>query len=159
MAEDPRREIMGAAARLLRATGERWAELVARLDVGDEQLEAAWAEDAEVLCAALRTLGEEPRPRRSPGRMLVSNDAVRRYGARSAGDLQSPATRRRWPELPSASTDTASSAIRSRIATHGPRGRPERITPCAVSRSAKAALHSARVFMPPVRVVFPPFWR
>ncbi len=53
------REIMGAAARVLRATGERWAELVAREGIGDEHLEDAWAEDAELLCAALRTLGEE----------------------------------------------------------------------------------------------------
>ncbi len=53
------RETMSAAAQVLRATGERWAELVVRLDLGDRQLEAAWAEDAEILCAALRTLDEE----------------------------------------------------------------------------------------------------
>ena len=53
------REVMGAAAKVLRATGERWAELVARLDLDDEGLEAAWVEDAEILCAALRTLEEE----------------------------------------------------------------------------------------------------
>ena len=40
--------VMSAAAQVLRATGERWAELVARLDLGDGQLEAAWAEDAEI---------------------------------------------------------------------------------------------------------------
>ncbi len=59
MSDVPVREIMSAAAQVLRATGERWAELVARLDLGDEQLEAAWAEDAQILCAALATLGEE----------------------------------------------------------------------------------------------------
>ena len=53
------REIMGAAAQVLRATGERWAELVDRSELGDRQLEAAWAEDAETLCAALTTLDEE----------------------------------------------------------------------------------------------------
>ena len=53
------REVMSAAARVLRATGERWAELVAREELGDRQLEAAWAEDAEILCAALRTLDGE----------------------------------------------------------------------------------------------------
>ena len=59
MAEVPVREIMSAAAQVLRATGERWAELVAHEGIGDDQLEAAWAEDAEILCAALSTLGEE----------------------------------------------------------------------------------------------------
>ncbi len=53
------RETMGAAAKVLRATGERWAALLDRLDLGDRQLEAAWAEDAEILCAALRALDEE----------------------------------------------------------------------------------------------------
>ncbi len=50
---------MSAAAEVLRATAERWAELVDREDLGDRQLEAAWAEDAEILCAALDTLGDE----------------------------------------------------------------------------------------------------
>ena len=59
MAEVSVRETMSAAAEVLRATGERWAELVARLDLGDERLEAAWVEDAEILCAALHTLGDE----------------------------------------------------------------------------------------------------
>ena len=59
MGEEPVREIMGAAAKVLRATGERWAELLDREDLGDEHLEATWAEDAEILCAALCTLGEE----------------------------------------------------------------------------------------------------
>ena len=59
MAEVPVREVMSAAAQVLRATGERWAELIASEDLGDRQLEAAWAVDAELLCAALRTLGEE----------------------------------------------------------------------------------------------------
>ena len=59
MADVPVREVMSAAAQVLRSTGERWAELVARLDLGDGQLEAAWADDAEILCAALRTLDEE----------------------------------------------------------------------------------------------------
>ena len=53
------RGVMSAAAHVLCATGERWAELVARLELGDEQLEAAWAKDAQILCAALRTLGGE----------------------------------------------------------------------------------------------------
>ena len=66
MGEEPLRETMGAAAEVLRATGERWAELLARLELGDEQLEAAWAEDAYILCAALRTLDEEVRRRGSP---------------------------------------------------------------------------------------------
>ncbi len=48
---------MGAAAKVLR-TGEPWAALIDR-ELGDEQLEAAWAEDAATLCAALGTLGEE----------------------------------------------------------------------------------------------------
>ncbi len=68
MAEQSLRETMGAAAEVLRATGERWAELLARLELGDEQLEAAWAEDAEILCAALRTLDEEAKRRGSPWR-------------------------------------------------------------------------------------------
>ena len=59
MSEVSVREVMSAAAQVMRATGERWAALVARLELGDRQLEAAWAEDAEILCAALRTLGEE----------------------------------------------------------------------------------------------------
>ncbi len=59
VSDEPLREIMGAAAQVLRATGERWAELVEGEDLGDERLEAAWAEDAEILCAALRTLGGE----------------------------------------------------------------------------------------------------
>jgi hypothetical protein len=59
VAEVPLREVMSAAARVLRATGERWAELVDCEELGDEQLEAAWAEDAELLCAALSTLGGE----------------------------------------------------------------------------------------------------
>ena len=59
MADEPVRETMSAAAEVLRATGERWAELVARSELGDPQLEAEWAEDAEILCAALSTLGEE----------------------------------------------------------------------------------------------------
>ncbi len=59
MSEVSLREVMSAAAQVLRATGERWAELVAREELGDRQLEAAWAEDAEILCAALVTLDEE----------------------------------------------------------------------------------------------------
>ncbi len=59
MPDEPLREVMSAAAQVLRSTGERWAELVVRLDLDDRQLEAAWAEDAEHLCAALSTLGEE----------------------------------------------------------------------------------------------------
>ena len=59
MADEPLREVMSAAAQVLRATGERWAELVAHEGIGDRQLEAAWAEDAEILCAALTTLDEE----------------------------------------------------------------------------------------------------
>ncbi len=53
------REVMSAAAQVLRATGERWAELVDCEDLGDRQLEAAWVEDAETLLAALRTLGDQ----------------------------------------------------------------------------------------------------
>ena len=53
------REVMSAAAQVLRATGERWAELVDCEDLGEKQLEATWTEDAEILCAALRTLDEE----------------------------------------------------------------------------------------------------
>ncbi len=53
---------MGAAAQVMRATGERWAALSERADLGDEQLEAAWAEYAELLCAALSTLAEEREP-------------------------------------------------------------------------------------------------
>ena len=59
MAELPVREVMGAAAQVLRATGERWAELVDCEDLSESQLEAAWAEDAEILCATLSTLAEE----------------------------------------------------------------------------------------------------
>jgi hypothetical protein len=59
VAEVPLREIMGAAAQVMRATGERWAELVDGEDLSEKQLEAAWAEDAENLCAALGTLAEE----------------------------------------------------------------------------------------------------
>ena len=59
MAKERLGATMSAAAQVLRATGERWAELLARLDLDDRQLEAAWAEDAEHLCAALSTLGEE----------------------------------------------------------------------------------------------------
>ncbi len=59
VSDEPLREIMGAAAQVLRATGERWAALIDCEDLGDEELEAAWAEDAEILCAALDTLGEE----------------------------------------------------------------------------------------------------
>ncbi len=40
MPDDPVREIISATARVLRTTGERWAELVARADLGSEQLEA-----------------------------------------------------------------------------------------------------------------------
>ena len=57
--EEPLREIMSAAAQVMRATGERWAALVASEDLSERELEAAWAEDAELLCAALSTLGEE----------------------------------------------------------------------------------------------------
>ena len=53
------REIVRAAALVMRATGERWAALVAREDLSERELEADWAEDAEVLCAALGTLGAE----------------------------------------------------------------------------------------------------
>ena len=59
MTDEPLREIIGAAAHVMRATGERWAALIADEDLSDEQLEAAWAEDAELLCAALTTLAEE----------------------------------------------------------------------------------------------------
>ena len=59
VSDEPLREITGAAAHVLRATAERWAELVGCEDLADDQLEAAWAEDAEALCAALRTLDEE----------------------------------------------------------------------------------------------------
>ena len=59
MADEPLRETMGAAAQVMRATGERWAALVADEDLSEGELEAAWAEDAEVLCAALTTLAEE----------------------------------------------------------------------------------------------------
>ncbi len=53
------RELMRAAALVMRATGERWAALLAREDLSERELEAAWAEDAEVLCAALSTLVAE----------------------------------------------------------------------------------------------------
>jgi hypothetical protein len=59
VAEVPVREVMSAAAHVLRATGERWAALTDREELGDDELEAAWAEDSEILCAALRTLGPE----------------------------------------------------------------------------------------------------
>ncbi len=59
MTEEPLREIMTAAAQVMHTTAERWAGLVASEDLSDEQLEAAWAADAELLCAALSTLGEE----------------------------------------------------------------------------------------------------
>ena len=59
MADAPLREIMRAAALIMRATGERWATLVAREDLSERELEAAWAEDAELLCAALGTLVAE----------------------------------------------------------------------------------------------------
>ncbi len=59
VADQPLGEIMRAAALIMRATGERWAALLAREDLSVEELEAAWAEDAEVLCAALGTLGAE----------------------------------------------------------------------------------------------------
>jgi hypothetical protein len=58
VADVPVREVMRAAARVLSATGERWAELVDE-ELSDRQLEAAWAEDAQIVCAALRTLDEE----------------------------------------------------------------------------------------------------
>ena len=51
---------MRAAALILRTTGERWAALSAREDLSERELEATWAEDAEVLCAALGTLVAEP---------------------------------------------------------------------------------------------------
>ena len=51
--------VLDGEAQVLRTTGERWAALVDCEDLGDERLEAAWAEDAEILCAALRTLGDE----------------------------------------------------------------------------------------------------
>ena len=50
---------MSAAALIMRTTGERWAALLAREDLSERELEAAWAEDAELLCAALGTLGAE----------------------------------------------------------------------------------------------------
>jgi hypothetical protein len=56
---EPLRKIVGAAALVMRATGERWAALVAREDLDERELEAPWAEDAELLCAALGTLGAE----------------------------------------------------------------------------------------------------
>ncbi len=59
MAQEPLREIMSAAAQVMHTTAERWAALVASEDLSDEQLEAAWAEDAELLWAALSTLAEE----------------------------------------------------------------------------------------------------
>ncbi len=59
MPEECLREIMRAAALIMRATGERWSALLAREDLGERELEAAWAEDAELLCAALGTLGAE----------------------------------------------------------------------------------------------------
>ena len=59
MSEGGLRETMGDAARVMRATAERWAELVARVDLSEEELEASLAEDAQVLCAALETLGQE----------------------------------------------------------------------------------------------------
>ena len=59
MADVPLRELVSAAAQVMRATGERWAALLAREDLGERELEAAWFEDAEVLCAALGTLVAE----------------------------------------------------------------------------------------------------
>ncbi len=59
VADEPLRELVSAAAQVMRATGERWAALVAREDLSERELEAAWAEDAEVLCAALGTLAAE----------------------------------------------------------------------------------------------------
>ena len=59
MPEDSFREIMSAAVWVLRATAERWADLLAREDLSERQLEAALSEDAEVLCGALETLGSE----------------------------------------------------------------------------------------------------
>ncbi len=59
MPEEPFREIMRVAAQVMRTTGERWAALVAREELSVEQLEAALAEDAELLYAAMGTLGEE----------------------------------------------------------------------------------------------------
>jgi len=60
--EEPFREIMRAAAQVLRTTGERWAALIAREDLSVEQLEAALAEDVELLHDAMSTLGEEGEP-------------------------------------------------------------------------------------------------
>ena len=59
MADVPLRELVSAAALIMRATGERWAALAARADLRDRALEAAWSEDAELLCAALSTLVAE----------------------------------------------------------------------------------------------------
>ncbi len=59
MPEECLREIMRAAALIMRMTGERWAALVGREDLSERELEAAWAEDAELLCAALGTLAAE----------------------------------------------------------------------------------------------------
>ncbi len=59
MPEEFFREIMRAAAQVMRTTGERWAALVAREDLSERELEAALAEDVELLRAALSTLGEE----------------------------------------------------------------------------------------------------
>ncbi len=56
---EPLREIVSAAALIMCATGERWAALVAREDMSERELEAAWSEDAELLCAALGTLAAE----------------------------------------------------------------------------------------------------
>ncbi len=53
------REAMRTAALIMRATGERWAALSAREGLSERELEAAWAEDAELLCAALGTIGAE----------------------------------------------------------------------------------------------------
>ncbi len=50
---------MRAAALIMRATGERWAALAACEDLSVGELEAAWFEDAELLCAALGTLCAE----------------------------------------------------------------------------------------------------
>jgi hypothetical protein len=99
VAEDPLREIMGAAAEVLRATGERWAALVAHEDLGDEQLEAAWAEDAEILCAALRTLGGSARRRGSPSRPPGSG-SLEQWGCPS-GPVDVGLTRAR-PRAPAA---------------------------------------------------------
>ena len=59
MAEESFRAIMGAAAQVMRATGERWSALIAREELSERELEAALGEDVELLYAALGTLAEE----------------------------------------------------------------------------------------------------